>query len=87
MMGEKALRVSEILPALLFLAGAYLIIFQKTDGYMWIMWSVLLLFFSAAGHPRPLDDEIPLDRKRMALGVLTFVLGLLCITPVPIQII
>ncbi len=86
MIGEKASRVSELLPAILFLAGAYLIIFLKTDGTMWIMWSVLLLFFSAAGHPRPLDDEIPLDRKRMAIGMLTFILGLLSITPVPFQI-
>jgi membrane-associated protease RseP (regulator of RpoE activity) len=86
MMGEKASRVSAVLPAILFLTGAYLIIFLKTDGYMWIMWSILLLFFSAAGHPRPVDDEIPLDRKRMVLGALTFALGLLCITPVPFQI-
>lgn len=86
MMGEKASRVSELLPAILFLTGIYLIIFLKTDGYMWIMWSVILLFFSGAGHPRPLNDEIPLDRKRMALGALTFVLGLLSISPVPLQI-
>jgi membrane-associated protease RseP (regulator of RpoE activity) len=85
MIGEKASRVSAILPAVLFFIGAYLIIFMKTDGFMWIFWSALLLFFSAGGHPRPLNDDIPLDRKRMVLGILTFTLGLLCITPVPFQ--
>jgi membrane-associated protease RseP (regulator of RpoE activity) len=86
MMGEKASRVSSILPAVLFFIGSYLIIFMKTDGFVWIVWSVLLIIVSAAGHPRPINDDIPLDRKRMALGVATFALGLLCITPVPFQI-
>ncbi len=85
MIGEKASRVSAVLPVVLFSIGAYLIIFQKTDGYMWIFWSALLLFFSAGGHPRPLNDDIPLDRKRMVIGLLTFALGLLSITPVPFQ--
>lgn len=85
MMGKKASRVSAVLPAVLFSIGAYLIIFLKTDGFMWIFWGFLLIIFSAAGHPRPLNDDIPLDRKRMVLGVLTFALGLLCITPVPFQ--
>ncbi len=85
MMGEKASRVSVVLPAVLFFTGAYLIIFMKTDGFMWIFWSVLLFFFSAGGHPRPLNDDIPLDRMRMLIGVITFALGLLCITPVPFQ--
>jgi len=85
MIGEKASRVSAVLPAVLFFIGAYLIIFMKTDGFMWIFWSALLLFFSAGGHPRPLNDDIPLDRKRMVIGLITFALGLLCITPVPLQ--
>ncbi|MBU3965766.1 MAG: site-2 protease family protein [Euryarchaeota archaeon] len=85
MIGEKASRVSAVLPAVLFSIGAYLIIFQKTDGSLWIFYSILLIIFSAAGHPRPLNEDVPLDRKRMVLGVLTFALGLLCITPVPIQ--
>ena len=85
MIGEKASRVSTFLPAVLFFIGAFLILFLKTDGFMWIFWSALLLFFSAGGHPKPLNDDIPLDRKRMVIGVITFVLGLLCITPVPFQ--
>jgi len=85
MIGEQASRVSGVLPAVLFFIGAFLILILKTDGFMWIFWSALLLFFSAGGHPRPLNDDIPLDRKRMIIGVLTFVLGLLCITPVPFQ--
>ncbi|VVB85107.1 Peptidase family M50 [uncultured archaeon] len=86
MIGEKASRVSAVLPVVLFLIGAYVTIFMNVDGFMWIFWSVLLLLFSAGGHPRPLNDDIPLDRRRMVLGVLTFALALMCITPVPIQV-
>lgn len=86
MMGEKAYRVSEVMPAVLFSIGVYLIVVLKTDGYVWIFWSLLLIIVSAAGHPRPVNDDIPLDRKRMVLGAVTFILGLLSITPVPFQV-
>ena len=74
------------MPAALFAIGAYLIIFLKTYGFVWIVWSLLLIIISTAGHPVPMNDDIPLDRKRMLLGVVTFALGLLCIAPVPFQI-
>jgi len=51
MIGEKASRVSAVLPAVLFFIGAFLIIFMKTDGFMWIFWSALLLFFLQAVTP------------------------------------
>lgn len=85
MMGEKASRVSSVLPVVLFLAGIFMILVLDIDGSIWIFWSALLFIFSAAGHPRPLDDDISLDRWRMAIGLITFILGLLCITPVPFQ--
>ncbi len=85
MIGEKASRISAILPIILSLAGIFMIFVLNIDGSIWIVWSILLLIFSSAGHPRPLNDDIPLDRGRIALGLITFVLGLLCITPVPFQ--
>ncbi len=85
MIGKKASRVSAILPIILFFTGVFMIFVLGIDGSIWIVWSIILLIFSAAGHPRTLNDDIPLDRKRMALGMVTFVLGLLCITPVPFQ--
>ena len=38
-----------------------------------------------AGPARPVREE-RLGTPRMAVGVLTFVLGLLCFTPVPFQL-
>ncbi|MDO9518139.1 MAG: site-2 protease family protein, partial [Methanosarcinaceae archaeon] len=60
---------------------------MKQNGFIWVFWALFLSFFAAAGHPTPLDDEIELDNSRMAIGILTFVLGFLCFTLVPFTII
>ncbi len=36
--------------------------------------------FSAVGRLKPLNDELPLGKGRMALGIFVFVLGLLSLT-------
>ena len=86
MIGEKASRISTVLPFALFFTGAYISIIQNLDGSIWIFWGFLLFIFAASGHPRPLNDDIPLGKGRMMTGVITFILGLLCVTLVPFQI-
>jgi membrane-associated protease RseP (regulator of RpoE activity) len=85
MIGEKAKDVSRIIPFILISLGFYLTYFLNRDGFLWVLWGVFLSFFAAAGHPKPLNDDIPLDKGRMALGIITFILGLLCFTLVPFQ--
>ena len=87
MMGEKAKYVSSMMPYILLVIGIYVTFITKQSGFIWIFWALLLSLFAAAGHPTPLDDEIELDNNRMAIGVLTFVLGILCFTLVPFTII
>jgi membrane-associated protease RseP (regulator of RpoE activity) len=53
---------------------------------MWVFWGFLLVVFAASGHPRPLNDDVPLGKGRIVLGIITFFLGLLCVTLVPFQI-
>jgi len=38
-------------------------------------------------HPEPVDDETPLDLRRLLLGIFTFFLALMCFTPVPFQVV
>ncbi|HJH32058.1 MAG TPA: site-2 protease family protein [Methanosarcinaceae archaeon] len=83
MMGENAKYVSSIMPYVLLTIGIYVTYIMKQSGFIWIVWALFLSFFAAAGHPTPLNDEIELDNNRMAVGVITFVLGLLCFTFVP----
>lgn len=85
MLGEKARHVSTIMPFLLISLGFYVTYFQNRDGFLWILWGLFLSFFAAAGHPKPLNDELPLGKGRMALGILAFILGMLSLTLVPFQ--
>ncbi len=86
MIGEKAAHVSKILPFVLISLGFYVTYIQKQDGFIWVFWGLLLSFFAAAGHPKPLDDEIMLGKGRIALGAIMFILGALCVTLAPFQI-
>lgn len=85
MLGEKASRVSMLMPFILISIGFYVTYFLKSDGFLWVLWGLFLSFFASAGHPKPLNDEIPIGKGRMALGIITFILGLLSLTLVPFQ--
>jgi membrane-associated protease RseP (regulator of RpoE activity) len=87
MAGERQRDISRLVPYALFgLAGA-LFLFRGFDSVtIWALWGVFALVLAAAGPANPLDDR-RLDRGRFALGVLTFVLALLCFTPVPVEIV
>jgi len=85
MIGEKASHISTLLPFALISLGFYVTYIQNRDGFMWVFWGLLLSLFASSGHPKPLNDDIPLGKGRMALGIITFTLGILCITLVPFQ--
>ncbi len=86
MIGEKASYVSKVLPFILITLGFYITYIYNKDGYMWVFWGLLLSLFAASGHPKPLNDDVPLDKGRMVLGIFTFVLGLLSVTLIPLQV-
>lgn len=85
MLGKKADRISSMMPRLLFLIGFYVVYWLKGDGFIWIFWALFLWAFAAAGHPSTLHDKIGLDRKRILIGIITFILGLLCFTLIPFK--
>jgi membrane-associated protease RseP (regulator of RpoE activity) len=85
MLGKKAEKISFLMPRILFLIGLYVIYWLKDDGLIWIFWGFLLWVFSVAGHPAPMHDKVELDKKRILLGIITFILGLLCFTLIPFK--
>ena len=85
MLGKKADWVSTMMPRILFLIGFYVVYWLKGDGFIWIFWALFLWAFAAAGHPSPLHDKVKLDRKRILIGIITFILGFLCFTLIPFK--
>jgi hypothetical protein len=50
-----------------------------------VIFTILLGVLLRFPHPPPLFDE-PLDRKRMAIAVLTLIVFVLSFTPFPVQL-
>ena len=53
---------------------------------IWVVWALFATALAYAGPANPVR-ETPLDRNRVAIGVLTFVVGVLCFMPIPFRII
>jgi len=88
MLGERAATVAALVPGLLFALGGYLFYVRDValePITLWFFWGLIAAALAYAGPAAPVTEE-PLDRRRMAVGLLTFVLGALCFTPVPFQL-
>jgi membrane-associated protease RseP (regulator of RpoE activity) len=88
-LGDGYERIAAFVPAALFGLAAYLYYVRDVPGdaaFIWAFWGFLALVFSFAGSATPIDDR-ELGKGRILVGVVTLVLGLLCFTPVPIQVV
>ncbi|WP_254864288.1 site-2 protease family protein [Halovivax gelatinilyticus] len=89
MLGRAQETVAVLVPgALLALAGYLYFVgdYGLQAVSVWIIWGVLTTLVAAAGPVDPVV-ETPLGWRRIALGVLTFGLGVLCFVPVPFEIV
>lgn len=88
MAGKQQERVASFVPVALFGLAAYVFYVENVSNasVLWAFWGLLATYVAYVGPANPIDDE-GLDAKRKAVGVLTFVLGALCFTPIPIEII
>ncbi|MDZ7700869.1 MAG: site-2 protease family protein [Halobacteriales archaeon] len=86
--GKRQATVAAIVPAVLFGLAGYLFYVRDVGSAvgLWAFWGLLALVFAFAGSANPIQDQ-PLDTRRKLVGLATFGLGLLCFTPVPIQVI
>jgi len=50
----------------------------------WFIW-LILAFIIRTGHPPTLNDAISLDNKRKVVGWISFLIFILCFSPVPIK--
>lgn len=73
-------RIAFVVMAMLSISG--LVFFNSPAG---LLFALILAFMMRVGHPRPADNE-PLDKKRIAIAILTFIVFVLCFAPFPIRI-
>jgi membrane-associated protease RseP (regulator of RpoE activity) len=87
-LGPRQESVAAAVPAALFgLAGYLYVVDEATNAVvLWAFWGVLAIALAYAGPATPVRDE-PIGPRRKAVGALTLFLGLLCFTPVPIEIV
>jgi membrane-associated protease RseP (regulator of RpoE activity) len=88
MVGEAQETVAAAVPMVLFALAGYLFYVREVGDAVgiWVFWGLFAMFFAYVGPATPIADDA-LDNKRKLVGLVTFVLGLACFTPVPIQII
>ncbi|MFP4591423.1 MAG: site-2 protease family protein [Halobacteriales archaeon] len=88
-LGSVQRRLGLFVPPALFGLGVGLYLWFDAAAHavsVWLLWGVFAVLLAAAGPAHPIDDR-SLDRGRVALGVAVFVVGALCFTPVPIEIV
>lgn len=87
--GERQETIAALVPVGLFGLAGYLhyvrgLGLNESVG-LWAVWGVFAMFIAYRGPARPIDDS-ELDTRRVAVGVMTFALGLLCFMLVPIEV-
>ena len=87
MIGKKADIVSKMIPPILIAVGMAISYIYNAPDSIWVFWGFITIFFAMMPHPDPIDDETPLDTKRMILGMITFLVAFLCFTPVPFRVV
>jgi membrane-associated protease RseP (regulator of RpoE activity) len=86
--GHRQETLAAAVPGALFALAGYLYFVRGgLDSVgIWAMWGLFTAGLAYAGPATPVIDD-SLDRNRIAVGVLTLVLGALCFTPIPVEVI
>jgi membrane-associated protease RseP (regulator of RpoE activity) len=86
--GPAQERIAPLVPLSLFglAAGLYLFTDAGQMVGVWVLWGVLTIFATFMGSAAPIAEG-QLDTRRRALGIATFLLGILCFTPIPIEVV
>ena len=90
--GQRQETIAAAVPGGLFALAGALYFTQEAPpiGFgvwtLWVFWGLLSTGLAYAGPANPTIDE-DLDPTRTALGVVTFLLGLACFTPIPFEIV
>ena len=74
--GRKTVIISKVVLIALLGLGMW-------GSQIWFFWAIILFVFLGIKHPPPLDYDIPLDKKRKAIGLITLFVFIVTFIPVP----
>lgn len=88
MLGSAQERIGRFVPAALFILGIGLYLWGVSLHAIavWFVWGVFATVLAAIGPANPVDES-PVGRRRQLIGAVTLAVGVLCFTPVPIEIV
>ncbi|WP_302081699.1 site-2 protease family protein [Salinibaculum rarum] len=86
--GRRQETLAAAVPGALFALAGYLYFVRGgLDSVgIWAMWGLFTTGLAYAGPATPVIEDT-LDRRRVAVGVVTLVLGALCFTPIPVEVV
>jgi membrane-associated protease RseP (regulator of RpoE activity) len=59
--------------------------FVSSSWMVWTMLTIGMLLVFGPRHPRTIDEDVPLDRARLALAIVAVIMFVLCFTPAPLE--
>jgi hypothetical protein len=72
--------------AFLLLVGLNVFLITQFDSYVWVLWSILILFLIRFRHPPTRDDSLHIGWGRQMLGWISYVIFIVSFSPMPIFI-
>jgi membrane-associated protease RseP (regulator of RpoE activity) len=85
LLGEKADKLSRVLPMLIMAFGLFTTFALNKSGDLWIFWGLLTALMSSSMHPKPVDDSGGIGLPRIIFAVIALGLTILCFTPFPLS--
>ncbi len=84
MFGDRARFIALSAFFLLIALNFYLI--SNFSSYIWVLWTLLLLIFIRFRHPPTLNDNIGINKTRRVLGWISYIIFIVCFSPMPFYI-
>jgi len=85
-LGRTAWPVGYVLIAAMSAWGGFLLLRGNQAGALWALWGFLNLLLNRK-HPPPLNDVTPVNRGRVAVGIVMLVIFILTFMPSPLRIV
>ncbi len=85
LLGEKADKLSRLLPMLIMAFGLFTTFALNKSGDLWIFWGLLTALMSSTVHPKPVDDSGGIGLPRIIFAVIAIGLTIMCFMPFPLS--